>query len=260
MTSIRWPKMKGDAWVKAVFLLRKKTAFTYAYLFILGWQMDVTVLGAYCSTVYTVFETNPSFVSSGISCWNIPQAMRNIHSLLYLLLGWTETKICLASKNRTLEQIRPILSKAQFFCQIFFTVISYSKVISCWNISQAMLNIRCLLSWTETQNPFSQHELQATRTSRIEHARYLTFLWPEQQSGAALTFSHTTGRVAQTPISHVSLIASNSTQDFWLIPFIHWNTKTNIPSSTMIKIIWKLLMCIGPVHHWCRLFTKQVDF
>ena len=111
--------------------------------------MDVTVLGAYCSTVYTVFETNPSFVSSGISCWNIPQAMRNIHSLLYLLLGWTETKICLASKNRTLEQIRPILSKAQFFCQICYTVISYNKVIS------------CLLTWIETQNLFSQHESQA---------------------------------------------------------------------------------------------------
>ena len=30
--------------------------------------------------------------------------------------------------------------------------------------------------------------------------------------------------------------------------------------STIIKIIWKLLMWIGPVHHWCRLFTKPVDF
>ena len=42
--SVRRPKMKRDAGVKAVFLLRKKTALTPASLFIFGRQTEVTVL------------------------------------------------------------------------------------------------------------------------------------------------------------------------------------------------------------------------
>ena len=42
--SVGRPKMKRDAGVKAVFLLRKKTAFTPASLFIFGRRMDVTLL------------------------------------------------------------------------------------------------------------------------------------------------------------------------------------------------------------------------
>ena len=41
---VRSRKMKRDTWVKAVFLLRKKTVFTQASLFILGRRTDVTVL------------------------------------------------------------------------------------------------------------------------------------------------------------------------------------------------------------------------
>ena len=43
ITSVGCPKMKRDAEVKAVFLLRKKTALTPASLFIFGRQTDVTV-------------------------------------------------------------------------------------------------------------------------------------------------------------------------------------------------------------------------
>ena len=42
--SVGRPKMKRDAGVKAVFLLRKKTAFTPVSLFILGRRTDVTPL------------------------------------------------------------------------------------------------------------------------------------------------------------------------------------------------------------------------
>ena len=38
------PKMKRDAWVKVVFLLRKNTTFTQAFLFIFGPLSYVTVL------------------------------------------------------------------------------------------------------------------------------------------------------------------------------------------------------------------------
>ena len=45
ITSVGCPKMKRDAGVKAVFLLRKKTAFTPASLFIFGQRTDVMALG-----------------------------------------------------------------------------------------------------------------------------------------------------------------------------------------------------------------------
>ena len=44
ITSVGCPKMKRDAGVKAVFLPRKKTAFTPASLFIFGLRTDVTPL------------------------------------------------------------------------------------------------------------------------------------------------------------------------------------------------------------------------
>ena len=44
ITSVGCPKMKRDAGVKAVFLPRKKTAFTPASLFIFGRRTDVTPL------------------------------------------------------------------------------------------------------------------------------------------------------------------------------------------------------------------------
>ena len=44
ITSVGRPKMKRDAGVKAVFLLRKKTAITPASLFIFGRRTDVTLL------------------------------------------------------------------------------------------------------------------------------------------------------------------------------------------------------------------------
>ena len=44
--SVGRPKMKRDAVVKAVFLLRKKTAFTPASLFIFGRPTDVMALAA----------------------------------------------------------------------------------------------------------------------------------------------------------------------------------------------------------------------
>ena len=47
VTSVRCPKMKRDASVKVVFLLRKKTTFTEASLFIFGLRTDVTALPVY---------------------------------------------------------------------------------------------------------------------------------------------------------------------------------------------------------------------
>ena len=44
ITSVGRPKIKRDAGVKAVFLLRKKTAFTPASLFIFGRRTNVTLL------------------------------------------------------------------------------------------------------------------------------------------------------------------------------------------------------------------------
>ena len=44
ITSVGRLKMKRDTGVKAVFLLRKKTAFTPASLFIFGQLTDVTLL------------------------------------------------------------------------------------------------------------------------------------------------------------------------------------------------------------------------
>ena len=44
ITSVGCPKMKRDTGVNAVFLLRKKTAFTPASLFIFGRPTDVMAL------------------------------------------------------------------------------------------------------------------------------------------------------------------------------------------------------------------------
>ena len=44
ITSVRRPKMKRDAGVKAVFFFSKKTAFSPPSLFFWGWRTDVTVL------------------------------------------------------------------------------------------------------------------------------------------------------------------------------------------------------------------------
>ena len=52
ITSVGCPKMKRDAWVKAVFFLRKKTAFTQASLFILGRRTGDMVL-LYFKTIKT---------------------------------------------------------------------------------------------------------------------------------------------------------------------------------------------------------------
>ena len=45
VTSVRHPQKKRDGGLKAVFLLKKKTAFTPASLFIFGRPTDVMALG-----------------------------------------------------------------------------------------------------------------------------------------------------------------------------------------------------------------------
>ena len=86
----------------------------------------IQVLRAYCSTVLLYILCLKQILllcHQGFPVEIFPKqcATSTLCSTCYL--DGLKTKICLASKNRTLEQIRLILSKVQFFCQIFLLPI-----------------------------------------------------------------------------------------------------------------------------------------
>ena len=56
VTSVRHPQKKRDGGLKAVFLLKKKTAFTPASLFIFGRRTDVMALVQNSNLVYLLID------------------------------------------------------------------------------------------------------------------------------------------------------------------------------------------------------------